>query len=88
MPGIVIVCWIVLLTQSDFVVHSCQMFSAYTTIIYVYIPELVDILDPSDVVTVNGGQFQVNIQNGMPKVYHPSSDAEEYSDQMQLQKQL
>lgn len=51
--------------------------------------ELVDVLDPSDVVTVNGGQFQVNIQNGMPKVYHPSSDAEEYvyPDQTQLEKQ-
>lgn len=48
-----------------------------------------DVLDPSDVVTVNGGQFQVNIQNGMPKVYHPSSDAEEYvyPDQTQLEKQ-
>ena len=73
-------------SQSDFVVHS-WMSSAYYIIIYVCIPELVDILDSSDVVTVNGGQFQVNIQNGMPKVYHPSSDAEEYSDQMQLQKQ-
>ena len=62
------------------------MYSAYYNI-YLCIPELVDILDPSDVVTVNGGQFQVNIQNGMPKVYHPSSDAEEYSDQIQLQKQ-
>ena len=85
MPGIVIVHWIVLLTQSNFVVHS-WIYSVYYNA-YLSIPELVDILDPSDVVTVNGGQFQVNIQNGMPKVYHPSSDAEEYSDQMQLQKQ-
>ena len=33
-------------------------------------------LDPSDTVTVNGGQFTVNIKGGMPKIYHPASDAD------------
>ena len=35
--------------------------------------ELVNVLDLSDTVKVNGGQFTVSIQGGMPKVYHPSS---------------
>ena len=37
--------------------------------------ELVNILDSSDTVTVNGGQFTVNIKGGMPKVYHPADNA-------------
>ena len=38
------------------------------------ITELVNVLDQSDVVTVNGGQFDVSLQDGMPKVYQPSSE--------------
>ena len=34
---------------------------------------LVNVLDSSDTVTVNGGKFSLNLQNGMPKVYHPSN---------------
>ena len=30
-----------------------------------------NVLDPSDTVTVNGGQFTVTIVGGMPKIYHP-----------------
>ena len=37
--------------------------------------ELVNVLDSSDTVTVNGGQFTVNIKGGMPKVYHPADSA-------------
>ena len=33
--------------------------------------ELVNVLDASDTVTVSGGQFTVEIQGGMPKIYHP-----------------
>ena len=32
-----------------------------------------NILDQLDVVTVNGGKFDVVLQDGMPKVYHPTS---------------
>ena len=32
-----------------------------------------NILDQLDVVTVNGGKFDVVLQDGMPKVYHPSN---------------
>ena len=45
---------------------------------------LSNILDSSDTVTVNNKQFQVNIANGLPKVYHPSSgyvlDRPHYTD--------
>lgn len=34
---------------------------------------LKNLLDSNDNVTVNGGQFNVNLQNGMPKVYYPAS---------------
>jgi alpha-amylase len=33
--------------------------------------KLVNILDSSDTVTVNGGAFTVTIEGGMPKIYHP-----------------
>ncbi len=36
--------------------------------------ELVKLLDSSDDVTVSGGSFSVNIQNGQPKIYYPASD--------------
>jgi alpha-amylase len=36
--------------------------------------KLVNQLDPSDTVTVNNGNFQVYMQNGLPKVYYPSHD--------------
>jgi len=32
-----------------------------------------NILDQLDVVTVDGGQFDVVLQDGMPKIYHPTS---------------
>ena len=47
---------------------------------WIYIPtgwcstELVNLLDSSDTVTVSNGQFEVNIQNGQPKVYYPASE--------------
>ena len=34
---------------------------------------LVNVLNPSDRVTVNGGRFNLNLQNGMPAVYYPAS---------------
>ena len=34
-----------------------------------------NVLDSSDTVTVNGGQFTVNIKGGLPKVYHPAANA-------------
>lgn len=34
-------------------------------------------LDSSDTVTVSGGQFTVNIQGGMPKIYHPADSLED-----------
>ena len=34
---------------------------------------LVNVLNPSDKVTVNGGKFTLNLQNGMPVVYSPAS---------------
>jgi alpha-amylase len=37
--------------------------------------KLVNVLDSSDTVTVNGGRFTVNIKGGMPKVYHPTASA-------------
>ena len=37
-------------------------------------------LDSSDTVTVSGGQFTVNIEGGMPKVYHPGKSEEVESD--------
>ena len=43
----------------------CHLLSSYSV--------LVNILDPSDTITVNNKQFQVNIANGLPKVYHPNS---------------
>ena len=30
-----------------------------------------NLLDKSDIVTVSGGSFPVNIENGQPKIYHP-----------------
>ena len=33
-------------------------------------------LDSSDTVTVNGGAFTVNIEDGMPKIYHPASSSD------------
>ena len=33
-----------------------------------------NLLDSSDTVTVNNGRFEVNIQNGQPKVYSPASE--------------
>ncbi|CAI8010456.1 hypothetical protein GBAR_LOCUS6895 [Geodia barretti] len=33
--------------------------------------KLVNVLDSSDTVTVNGGAFTVTIEGGMPKIYHP-----------------
>ncbi len=36
--------------------------------------ELVNLLDSSDDVTVSGGSFPVNIQNGQPKIYYPAGD--------------
>ena len=33
-----------------------------------------NILDPSDTVTVKGGKFTVNIENGQPKIYYPTLD--------------
>ena len=38
--------------------------------------ELVNVLDSSDTVTVSGGSFTVNIQNGLPKLYHPMGTAQ------------
>lgn len=38
--------------------------------------KLVNVLDSSDTATVNGGSFTVNIQNGLPKVYHPMGTAQ------------
>ncbi|XP_019851448.1 PREDICTED: alpha-amylase-like [Amphimedon queenslandica] len=35
--------------------------------------KLVNQLDTSDTVVVNNGQFQVNINNGLPKIYYPQS---------------
>ena len=35
--------------------------------------ELVNLLDSSDTVTVDGGKFLVNIKNGLPVIYHPLS---------------
>ena len=37
---------------------------------------LVNVLNSSDKVTVNGGRFTVSIQNGMPVVYSPASSLE------------
>ena len=34
---------------------------------------LVNVLNTNDKVTVNGGKFTLNLQNGMPVVYHPVS---------------
>ena len=39
-----------------------------------YNQDLVNQLDTSDSVVVNNGQFQVYINNGLPKIYYPSSD--------------
>ena len=33
-------------------------------------------LDGSDTVVVSGGQFTVNIESGMPKIYHPTADSD------------
>ena len=47
-------------------------------------------LDSSDTVTVSGGQFTVNIEGGMPKIYHPATggdlieEREEGEDEGQL----
>ena len=38
---------------------------------------LENILDPSDTVTVEEGRFAVNIENGQPKIYYPTSSMEE-----------
>ena len=50
-----------------------------STYIHIYLhlidTELVNVLDSSDTVTVSGGEFTVSIQGGMPKIYHPVSDA-------------
>ena len=37
------------------------------------IPELVNVLDKSDVVTVSEGLFDVQLPGGLPKVYYPLS---------------
>jgi hypothetical protein len=50
----------------QFVINSIILFPA----------ALVNVLNPSDKVTVNGGKFTVNIQNGMPVVYSPASSLE------------
>lgn len=42
-------------------------------IYYVFFIALVNQLDTSDTVVVNNGQFQVNINNGLPKIYYPQS---------------
>ena len=34
---------------------------------------LVNQLDTSDIVVVNNGQFQIYIENGLPKVYYPQN---------------
>lgn len=39
-----------------------------------YNQELVNQLDTSDSVVVNNGQFEVYINNGLPKIYYPSSE--------------
>jgi len=37
------------------------------------IPELVNVLNKSDVVTVSEGMFDVQLPGGFPKVYYPLS---------------
>ena len=39
-----------------------------------YNQDLVNQLDTSESVVVNNGQFQVYINNGLPKIYYPSID--------------
>ena len=43
-----------------------------------------NVLNPSDRVTVNGGKFTVNIQNGMPVVYSPASMLLHMQDSMHV----
>jgi len=45
---------------------------------------LVNQLKSNDSVTVNDGKFQVDIQNGLPKVYYPSTE----DDNIETNKQM
>ena len=42
--------------------------------------ELINLLDSSDMVTVSGGSFPVNIQNGQPKIYYPANGEGEHAN--------
>ena len=52
--------------------------SIYNRLKYPVFPStaLVNVLNSNDKVTVSGGRFTVNIQNGMPVVYSPASSLE------------
>ena len=51
--------------------HCLSCCSSFLSTIFLLV--LVNILDLSNTITVNNKQFQVNIANGLPKVYHPNS---------------
>ena len=50
-----------------FVISNSSFFASVNIV-------LGNILDPSDTVTVKGGKFAVNIENGQPKIYYPTRD--------------
>ena len=51
--------------------HCLSCCSSFSSTIFLLV--LVNILDPSNTITMNNKQFQVNIANGLSKVYHPNS---------------